>query len=224
MPKTNETKKKKEAKNSNTDSDNEEKDSHDYSFILRQEANERKRIIEREFQKGKKDYDALVDKKYCPNCKATQSYDEVKEKRKNCPNCQIPYAFKTDWSKVQNQFYKRQNDAYVNHLRALELKKKEVVDKERKSMRLQVDHETGEIFTVEGDYGHDLKWTRDVEDDFFTRMEESETKRQMNIKKLDEEIYGQFQTNFKRRNKSSAQSNSFYFTEGGEIDTNLYYS
>lgn len=63
-----------------------------YSFINRQEAEERNRRDQLEFKMGQADYDALVDKKACPGCKAKQSYDEFKEKRKACGNCRLEYA------------------------------------------------------------------------------------------------------------------------------------
>jgi hypothetical protein len=44
------------------------------------------------FQIGKKEYDAIVDKKRCPKCGAKKSYDEVKEKKKLCPNCKVLYC------------------------------------------------------------------------------------------------------------------------------------
>ena len=34
---------------------------------------------------GKADYDARLDKKYCPKCGAQQKYDEIIEKKKNVP-------------------------------------------------------------------------------------------------------------------------------------------
>ena len=61
------------------------------SFIIRQDATERGRREELEFNMGKAAYDTIVDKKQCPKCTAKQSYDEVKEKRKQCPNCRVQY-------------------------------------------------------------------------------------------------------------------------------------
>jgi hypothetical protein len=225
MPKTNESKKKKQQSDSNNNHDDEyeeAKHSRDHNFLLRQEANERKRVMERVFQKGKQDYDALVDKKRCPVCTATQSYDEVKEKRKNCSNCQVAYTFRTNWGQVQNQFYKRQNDAYVTGIRTLEEKKREVIENEKKSLKLRVDNETGVVYSVEEDCGSNLIWTRDVEDDFFTRMEESQAKKEMKLKHLEDEIYRSDQKTFKRTNRTSGFGG--YHASGDEFDTSQYYS
>jgi ribosomal protein S27AE len=59
------------------------------NFIQRQEATARNHREEREFKMGQADYNAKIDKKTCPQCGAKQSYDEVKEKRKQCPNCKV---------------------------------------------------------------------------------------------------------------------------------------
>jgi ribosomal protein S27AE len=59
------------------------------NFIQRQEATARNRREELDFKMGQADYAAKIDKKECPVCGAKQSYDEVKEKRKQCPNCRV---------------------------------------------------------------------------------------------------------------------------------------
>ena len=63
---------------------------------------------------GKAEYDALVDKKYCPKCGAQQKYDEIKEKKKNCPQCNIQYANKVVWGKVSKQFMNKNKQAVQN--------------------------------------------------------------------------------------------------------------
>ena len=223
MPKTNESKKKKQSESNNDSDDEEAKESRGQNFLLRQEASEKKRINEQTFQTGKQKYDALVDKKRCPVCTATQSYDEVKEKRKRCPNCQVPYTFKTNWGQVQNSFYKRQNDAYVNGIRALDEMKREVIESERRSMKTKVDNETGEVYTVQGGGTGDeeLQWTRDVEDDFFTRMAESKVRREAKLKCLEEELYGGAGRGSKSKNKRSGGDP--LYSADNEFDTSQYY-
>jgi len=57
----------------------------------------------------------------------------------------VEYTYKTNWGKVQNDFYRRQNEAYITGIRTLESKKKVILEKERrKSSRMHVDNETGE--------------------------------------------------------------------------------
>jgi predicted Zn-ribbon and HTH transcriptional regulator len=59
----------------------------------------------------KPDSDLLVvGRAPCQNCGATQSYDEVVEKRKQCPNCHVAYMRRSDWRKHAKQFLKRQED------------------------------------------------------------------------------------------------------------------
>lgn len=71
-------KRRKQAAQQSNDSNNDNrKEDSKFSFINRQEADERTRRAELEFQMGKKDYDAIVDKKMCPKCGAKKSYDEV---------------------------------------------------------------------------------------------------------------------------------------------------
>lgn len=217
-PRTNEAKKKKQQQKDDRDSREEEKDSHSQSFLLRQEANERKRLNEMLFQKGKQEYEARVDKKQCPSCHAVQSYDEVKEKRKNCPNCRKPYTHKTNWSHVQQSFFQRQNEAYVSGVRALEEKRREVLEGERRSCKVRVDESTGEVITMDSVDSNPLYWTKDVEEDFFGRLHEHNVKKERKIKALDEEIYGSVGKSSNRRPKSS---DSFSFSE--QFDSSLYF-
>ena len=76
----------------NDDDDEENRPEDKFAFINRQEAEERNRRDELEFQIGKAKYDALVDKKACPQCGSKQSYDEFKEKRKSCSVCNVEYC------------------------------------------------------------------------------------------------------------------------------------
>ena len=55
--------------------------------------------------KGKADYDARLDKKYCPKCGAQQKYDEIIEKKKKCPDCNVAYMPKISWTSVGKEFF-----------------------------------------------------------------------------------------------------------------------
>lgn len=79
-------------KRENKDNDDGRVEDTKYSFINRQEAEERNRRDQLDFKMGQANYDALVDKKACPQCGNKQSYDEFKEKRKMCGNCRVEYA------------------------------------------------------------------------------------------------------------------------------------
>jgi hypothetical protein len=87
--------KERKAKKAADDEDEDRRGEEDkFAFINRQEAEERNRRDELEFEMGKAKYDARVDKKTCPRCGAKQSYDEFKEKRKNCVHCNVEYCAK----------------------------------------------------------------------------------------------------------------------------------
>jgi hypothetical protein len=203
QPVTNETRKKK-ASSSDRNSDDDEADAKAansaLNFIYRQEAKERTRSEKREFKKGKEDYEARMDKKYCPKCGAKQSYDEVKEKRKLCPNCNVEYKHKTAWGNVEKSFFKRQNEIYEKAQASKEKLAQSLLESEFKATRTRYDHVSGKIIESEYlahaasrdcDNAEDrLVWTKEVEIDFFTREKERLDMKNEKLKKIEEEIYG----------------------------------
>ena len=54
---------------------------------------------------GQRDYNAKIDKRYCPKCGAQQKYDEVVEKKKKCPVCNVTYMPKISWAQVGSGFF-----------------------------------------------------------------------------------------------------------------------
>ena len=76
-------------------------------FLGRMEAAERNRRKQLQRTREEKDYNAVLDKKYCPNCGNAQSYDEVMQKRKKCPSCETQYRSKLRWGDVQHEFFAR---------------------------------------------------------------------------------------------------------------------
>jgi predicted Zn-ribbon and HTH transcriptional regulator len=66
------------------------------AFIQRMQAAIDSQTLALETARGEKDYKLRLDKKVCPQCGSTQSYDEVQEKRKRCPNCRVNYGKASD--------------------------------------------------------------------------------------------------------------------------------
>ncbi|KAG5190614.1 hypothetical protein JKP88DRAFT_266835 [Tribonema minus] len=58
-------------------------------------------------RRGDAGYALVLDKRQCPRCGATQSYDEFKEKRKQCPNCHEAYRRPRVWAAVRRRFLAR---------------------------------------------------------------------------------------------------------------------
>jgi hypothetical protein len=72
--------------------DEEESKSSRFSFVMRQENKEKLRLMKLQDRAGKANYDCLVDKKVCPQCRMKQTYEEWKERRKKCPLCSMEYC------------------------------------------------------------------------------------------------------------------------------------
>eukprot|EP01031_Cornospumella_fuschlensis_P027877 gene27877-33662_t len=157
-----------------------------FSFISRQEAEERNRREELQFKIGKLDYDALVDKKVCPQCGAKQSYDEVKEKRKLCVNCRVEYTNPLTWAKVRSRFWKKCQE----FSKRVAQHKQEILDeleREFKFVTKKVVDERGKVVEVQVPRSHVL--TDEEEQEFFRRIEEKLTEKEANVKRLERELY-----------------------------------
>ncbi|RYG68901.1 hypothetical protein EON64_04075 [archaeon] len=157
-----------------------------FSFISRQEAEERNRREELQFKMGKKDYDALVDKKVCPQCGAKQSYDEVKEKRKLCVNCRVEYTNPMTWAKVRNKFWKKCQEfskRVALHKQAI----MEEIEREYKFIIKKAVDEQGKVVEVMVPRSHIL--TEEEEQEFFRRIEEKLLEKDAKLKRLDRELY-----------------------------------
>jgi len=170
--------------NRSNDDDDEAKS----NFIDRQEAYYREHMNELDTDRGKLDYDAKIDKKYCPNCTAKQSYDEVKEKRKLCPNCNVEYKPKIAWGSVKKGFSNRQS----NYLKKVKEKEEKILQEleydkslvtrptyDKKSHKIVVDKVEAE-FPV---------WTEEVEKDFFDRYYDKLEEKKTRLKELEESVY-----------------------------------
>jgi hypothetical protein len=167
-----------------------------FNFIARQEAEERSRRVELEDQMGKKDYDALVDKKICPLCTSKQSYDEVKEKRKKCPNCRVDYVTLLNWNKISKSFYNREK----NFVKKKEENKinleKEIIDNLYKIQTKKFDRKTGKIIVTNEkiDVNNTKKMTKSEEEIFFKNLDNQLLNREKKLKKIENEVYSEVYT------------------------------
>jgi hypothetical protein len=163
-----------------------------YSFIERQEAVERSRADRQALTAAKASYDALIDKKFCPKCKAKQSYDDVKEKRKKCNNCRVDYVTQIEWNKVKREFYNRQQKQIEDGERFRKKLAQEIEKEEMKGYKPVYDKEKGKIVMQAVDYSQQVhqKWNQAMEADFNGRMREVLAKKTMKVKQLEDELYG----------------------------------
>ena len=166
-----------------------EEDSKAYGFLDRQEAMERSRRQQMEFNRGKAEYDAKIDKRVCPQCGAKQSYDEFKEKRKKCPNCRVDYAYRVDWNRIQSRFFSR----ILEYAAKQEDKKKRLILSilEGYKMKKKVyDSQRGQINVTEIDPFNTTRWTNELETEFFARLEEFVKSKQGSLKQIEKDMYG----------------------------------
>lgn len=173
------------------DSDDEgKKEDPKYSFISRQEAEERIRKEELAYAIGKKDYDAKIDKKICPKCHAKQSYDEVKEKRKLCPNCRVEYSYVNTWQKVSKVFFQK---ALEYSVKSVENKKKLIQsldDEFHYTLRKELDPKTKKIIEIKEKRKEKL--TKEEEKQFYRRLKEKMIHHQEIMKTLEKEILEEY--------------------------------
>lgn len=158
------------------------------AFNDRQEAKYRGKLQELEFKIGKADYDAKIDKKFCPSCGGKQSYDEIKSKKKVCPQCNVEYKNKISWQSVCNRFFDREKAYAKQSDAARAILAKEWEDHVRKSTeRKMYDKKSGKIITIKAE--HDAKWDEEMEASFFERMKEYFEKKKGALKAIEEDAY-----------------------------------
>ena len=186
-------------KKSNSDSD--AKESEKSRFIERQEAEERHRREDLEDRTGKAAYEASLDKKYCPQCGSKQSYDEVKDKRKECPNCKVEYKRKIVWEQIQNNFFKKGKE-YVQAEKEKQKKLIDEIEKEKleKIERTVYDSKTGKVITIHGADIKTLKW-EEVKDDFYERLEEFNEEKKKSLEEIKKKVTPTFKPMIKRETK-----------------------
>ena len=179
-----------------------DKESEKSRFIERQEAEERHRREDLEDRIGKAAYEASLDKKYCPSCGAKQSYDEVKDKRKECPNCKVEYKRKIVWEQIQNNFFKKGKEYAIIEA---ENKKKLIKDIEREELekieKTTYDSKTGKVVTVHGADIKALNW-EEVKDDFYERLEEFQKEKEKSLLEIKKKVTPTFKPMLKREAKT----------------------
>ena len=176
------------------------------AFLERQEAAERSRRLEHEFAIGKAKYDALVDKRLCPSCKNKQSYDEVKEKRKTCPNCKLEYVYAVDWGKASSSFFRRVKDFAAKQDKNREDILMEMLSEFRFKKKV-FNPETHRMEMKNIDPLKSIVWTKELEEEFFERLDDFIDAKKKNITRIEEETYGETCT-FRpsvRRNKRNGE-------------------
>ena len=158
-----------------------------FAFINRQEAEERNRRDELQFQMGKADYDARVDKKRCPQCGAKQSYDEFKEKRKTCPNCRIEYCAAVSWERVGGRFLRKSQQFAQQAAEKKERLRQEQGSEYKYIRRTAYDPAAGRTVTYEEPAKERL--TPEEEAAFFDRLAQRLERREREVQQLEHEVY-----------------------------------
>ena len=140
----------------------EEKGSDRGAFFDRQEMMYRSKLNRLQESIGKAEYDARVDKKYCPKCGAQQKYDEIMEKKKKCPICEVTYMPKVAWSRVGEEFFEKNKIAIEKmyqklHNPEIDLRRAEN-DLHRHTLKMHEDHR--KMIQEALDYKHMLQKER----------------------------------------------------------------
>lgn len=156
-----------------------------YAFLSRQEGDERARREGLVYEQRKRDYDARVDKKQCPQCAAVQSYDEVREKRKQCPQCNMPYVAPLQWHTVARDFLKRARDMQRRKQRNLQQLQEEVLAEQRGSGRAQ--HQVADVEL------------------FLQRLSEAMDRRRERLRKVEAEAYKELTFNPRTSSREEAK-------------------
>lgn len=124
-------------------------------------------------KRGKAEYEKRVDKKVCPQCHATQSYDEVKNRKNKCRDCKVAYRYKTVWQDVSENFL----DRMESKMRESEEKRADLETKTAPSFRPEEKIVYDPTFgTTRRVKTRSLNWS-EVSGEFMHRMETDMYKR-----------------------------------------------
>jgi hypothetical protein len=196
-PRTNETRRQERAKAAaaaagSDDEDKKEEEKGHSNFLNRQDDKNRERKEKLQDAMGKKDYDAVVDKRYCPSCKCPQSYDDIKEKRKRCVNCNVEYRTKIAWGDIEASFLRRQSESDAKFRKHRDALAKQLYEDEMRVRRKRVDPATGRVVVEDVSVLNPdgLVWTPAMEEEFLSRQEHWEEVKRRDIAKAEMEMYG----------------------------------
>jgi len=77
------------------------------AFMKRFQASHETKTMTLELRRAQQEYEAKLNKKMCPSCKAEQSFEESRTHRNKCRDCKIPFRHKLLWQDVQESFLQR---------------------------------------------------------------------------------------------------------------------
>lgn len=145
------------------------------SFLKRFETAHDSKQLALETRRAKAEYEARVDKKVCPSCGATQSYDECRHHKNKCRDCKKAFKHKLLWQEVGSGFIDRMEAK-------LEEKERKVAELEEKtapsflpSSKVVYDADLGATYVSRP---APVAW-EDVRQSFMGRMERDAKKRQV---------------------------------------------
>jgi hypothetical protein len=79
-------------------------------FLLRMTHRANERQKRREDKQREKEYEAVRNKKKCPECGACQTFEEVQQRKKRCGSCNKLYRHAVMWHSVREEFFDRNVD------------------------------------------------------------------------------------------------------------------
>ena len=182
---------KKNALNEGGDDGEKKPDSRTFMDRMESKENERRKKLSESI--GKKSYDAILDKKFCPNCGAKQSYDQIINKVKKCEDCGLAYKAKTTWTSVKGNFMRKQTNEASNR----EKEHKKIVEgilKDKLRERFsRFDHNKGELIVdekaIEKELNGPKSWNDNIQKGFFERQDFKLEKKLTKLKEVEDEIF-----------------------------------
>ena len=169
------------------------------------------RCIKLDEERGRAAYDAILDKKMCPECKTKMAFNEWKEKRKLCQNCNVEFTSILAWGDVEKRFFSNQrNNLSKSYEKKASIERR--VEEEALILRhSRLDMSTGKMVLDRPSLDAEAKpllWTPEMEEAFFERMEEQAAIRRRRLQSKTNEIHSA-QCTFQPTIRESAQDPSY---------------